>query len=240
MLLKRFKRRPGFVRYYGRTLTRHQKRILRIVAVLIILMIVSLILLVRLQPVVTRMATARASNSVMLAINTAVYEKISDGNVTYNDLIMLEKDFNGHITALVTNMTKINTLQAQITERVIELLSEKRISELSIPVGNLIGGPLFSGRGFGIPVRIVSVSAVSSHFSNEFTSAGINQTRHRIILSVTVKINVLIPGSLSKAEINNEISVAETVIVGDVPGTYTYFEESSIYDSASEKYDILT
>lgn len=228
------------MRYYGRTLSRQQKRILRVAAIIFILMVILLILLIRLQPVVARMATARASNSVKQAINTAVNEKITEGNITYHDLILLEKDFNGHITALITNMAKINTLQAQITERVIELLSEKRISELSIPVGNLIGGPLFSGRGFGIPVRIVSVSAVSSHFSNEFTSAGINQTRHRIILSVTVNINVLIPGSLSKAEINNEISVAETVIVGDVPNTYTYFEESSAYDTAIEKYDIMT
>ena len=58
---------------------------------------------------------------------------------------------------------------------------------------------------------------------HQFSSAGINQTRHRILLDVDVHVSILLPGLTTYTKVSNEISVAETVIVGGVPDTYTYF-----------------
>ena len=55
------------------------------------------------------------------------------------------------------------------------------------------------------------------------TAAGINQTRHQILLSVDVYTSILLPGFTASTKVSNEIAVAETVIVGSVPETYTYF-----------------
>ena len=82
---------------------------------------------------------------------------------------------------------------------------------------------LLAGRGPCLRVRMQSVGTATARFDNQFSSAGINQTRHRIILDVDVHVSILLPGLTTYTKVSNEISVAETVIVGGVPETYTYF-----------------
>ena len=68
------------------------------------------------------------------------------------------------------------------------------------------------------------------------SAAGINQTRHQILLHVDVYTGILLPGFTASTKVSNEIAVAETVIVGGVPQTYTYFSttEDKIEDYADE------
>ena len=49
-------------------------------------------------------------------------------------------------------------------------------------------------------------------------------------------MTVLLPGFATSVQVNNELCVAETVIVGTVPDTYTYFStaDDEIGDYASE------
>ena len=90
-------------------------------------------------------------------------------------------------------------------------------------LGSLTGSPLLAGRGPRISVRMESVGSSSARFENQFESAGINQTKHRIVLRIDVYVSILLPGYSTVTQVTNEITVAETVIVGEVPGTYTYF-----------------
>ncbi|HCM23800.1 MAG TPA: hypothetical protein DHW78_05705, partial [Ruminococcaceae bacterium] len=50
-----------------------------------------------------------------------------------------------------------------------------------------------------------------------FDSAGINQTRHRLILHVTVGLYTYLIGKDANQQITVDVPVAETVIVGPVP-----------------------
>ena len=68
-----------------------------------------------------------------------------------------------------------------------------------------------------------SVGSSEANFRNAFTSAGINQTKHQIILTVDVSVSILLPGFRTATKVSNSFIVAETVIVGTVPDTYTYF-----------------
>ena len=102
-------------------------------------------------------------------------------------------------------------------------LSEVSTTELSIPIGTLTGSSLLAGRGPAIKVKMQSVGSTTASFRNTFGSAGINQTRHQILLDVQVNMSILLPGFRTSTKVNNEISVAETVIVGSVPENYTYF-----------------
>lgn len=210
------------------------------VLTLLLFLLSAILFFVRIKPVVTQMAAAVANNSVTAAVNRAIREKMQDGSLEYDKLISLEKSVDGQVTALVTNMARVNSLQAEITNRVIELLADKSISEIGIPIGNIIGGALLSGRGPTIPIRILSVSHASAAFSNEFSDAGINQTRHKIMIYVTVRAVLLLPGYKTSTTVTSEVSVAETVIIGSVPESYTYFAESDLTESASDKYDIMT
>ena len=180
-------------------------------------------LLWHLKPVMTSMATARVSNLVNRIVSAAVNEAVENGDIDYQNFVIFEKDETGHITALRSNVAEVNRMQGQITDEILHRLSEVATSELEIPLGTLTGSALLAGRGPSLFVRMQAVGSASAAFRNRFTAAGINQTRHQIFLDVDVYMSILLPGMKTSTRVSNEIAVAETVIVGGVPDTYTYF-----------------
>lgn len=180
-------------------------------------------LLWHLKPVMTSMATARVSNLVNRIVSAAVNEAVENGSIDYQNFVIFEKDETGHITALRSNVAEVNRMQGQITDEILHRLSEVATSELEIPLGTLTGSALLAGRGPSLFVRMQAVGSASAAFRNQFTAAGINQTRHQIFLDVDVYMSILLPGMKTSTKVSNEIAVAETVIVGGVPDTYTYF-----------------
>ena len=178
---------------------------------------------IHMEPILVSMATARVSNIVNRVVVAAVNDAIQNGEIDYSMLVDFEKDANGQVTALKSNMAAFNRLQSRIADDILLRLSEVSTTELSIPIGTLSGSSFLAGRGPVIRIRMQAVGSTTAVFRNTFTSAGINQTRHQILLDVNVNMSILLPGFRTSTKVTNEISVAETVIVGSVPQTYTYF-----------------
>ena len=55
---------------------------------------------------------------------------------------------------------------------------------------------------------------------NVFTSSGINQTLHQVMLNVQVECTLLIPGGTVDTVVEAQVCAAETLLVGQVPDTY--------------------
>ena len=180
-------------------------------------------LLWHLKPVMTSMATARVSNTVNRIVSAAVNEAVADGEIDYQNFVIFDKDDTGHITALRSNVAEVNRMQGRIADEILLRLSEISTSELEIPLGTLTGSALLAGRGPSLHVRMQAVGSASATFRNQFTAAGINQTRHQIFLDVDVYMSILLPGMHASPTVSIALAVAETVIVGGVPDTYTYF-----------------
>jgi len=200
------------------------------------LLALTIVAMTHLKSVLTSLATARVSNTVNGIVTAAVNETIYSGGVDYDQLISFEKDNEGKITAVKSNMAEFNRLQSAIIDEVLEKLSEVTTKELSVPVGTLLGSPFLAGRGPLIRVRMQSVGSSSAHFENAFTSAGINQTKHQIYLVVDVYVSILLPGFSTTTKFSNTYSVAETVIVGSVPDNYTYFSNGEDMKQNAEDY----
>lgn len=174
-------------------------------------------------PVMTEIAINEANELVTTSINEAITARLLDGSLSYAELVQLEKDTSGNITALTTDIAQINALQALITNEVLANVSGLSDSTMRIPIGNIMGGPLLSGRGPGIRFRVLTLGTPSASFSNEFHSAGINQTKHQIMLELSVQVSILLPGHQTQETITTQMLVAETIIVGDVPNTFGTF-----------------
>lgn len=187
------------------------------------LLAAALSLLWHLKPVMTSMAMARVSNMVNRIVSAAVNEAVESGEIDYGNFVIFDKDETGHITALRSNVAEVNRMQGRIADEILLRLSEVSTSELEIPLGTLTGSALLAGRGPSLYVRMQAVGSANAVFRNQFTAAGINQTRHQIFLDVDVYMSILLPGMKTSTKVSNEIAVAETVIVGGVPDTYTYF-----------------
>ena len=223
-------------RYMRPALTKRQKRTFLAVAFALALLALITVAAMHLKPILTSLATARVSNTVNGIVSAAVNETIYSGDVDYDSLISFEKDNEGHITAVKSNMAEFNRLQSAIIADILEKLSEVTTRELSIPLGTLTGTPLLAGRGPLISVRMQSVGSSSAHFENAFTSAGINQTKHQIYLVVDVYVSILLPGFSTMTKVSNTYAVAETVIVGLVPDNYTYFSNGENMADNAEEY----
>lgn len=220
----------NFYAYRRRRRRGHWLRLFCLVLLAVILMI-CVTATAQLRPIMNSMATARVSNVIHKAVTEAVTETISTGEYDYDDLISLEKDNDGKITALTSNMARFNRLQIEVSENVLKKVGSVSSSELDIPLGSLTGVALLAGRGPEFHVRVLSVGMPSTEFENLFTDAGINQTKHRIVLNVEVVVSILMPGYTTSTTVDNSLAVAETVIVGSVPETYTYFYSDSVDDA---------
>ena len=210
--------RLRYLRFTGR-----QRVLIWLTVIFTLLLALTVAVVLHMKPVVVDLATARISNAVNRIVVAAVNDAVDSGRIDYKQLVDFDKDAEGHVTALRSNMAAFNRLQASIADDILQRMAEVSSTDLAIPIGTLTGSPLLAGRGPCLRVRMQSVGTATARFDNQFSSAGINQTRHRIILDVDVHVSILLPGLTTYTKVSNEISVAETVIVGGVPETYTYF-----------------
>ena len=214
--------RSGFF-YYRRWLNR--RTLLRSLMLALALLVVSSLILtaLHLRPVLESLATTRVSFVVNSIISQSVQEAIDSGEISYEKLVAFEKDAEGRITAVHSNMAVCNRLQSDILDRILNRIDQVPPQDLSISIGSLSGSVLLAGRGPEISIRMESVGSSSAWFENEFIAAGINQTKHQIILNIEVYVSILLPGFTADTQVSNAVTVAETIIVGSVPDTYTYF-----------------
>ncbi len=201
------------------------RRILRkLVGLLIVLLLFAVAVLVvfriRYHDAIRSLSQTQVINATSDLINDAIDKQIDNGNIQYDRIVFFEKDLDGRITALKTNMTEVNRLKTSILNLINDEILALDTSDISIPVGSLILPELFSGRGPGIPIQILSIRNSDASFKSYFTEAGINQTLQQLTMEISVDVAVLVLGKSESFTVSSQVVVAETVIVGQVPDTF--------------------
>ena len=201
-----------------------RRRIRRLLQLLLVLLaavfLAFLMLRSRYRDVIRDLAETQVKNTTSDLTNDAIAKQIADGVIQYDRIVYFEKDLDGRITALKTNMSEVNRLKTDILNLINDEILALDSSDIGIPLGSLFLPELFSGKGPAIPVRILSIRNSDATFSSKFSQAGINQTLHQLTMIVSVDVAVLVLGQTSSFTVNSEVVVAETVIVGDVPSTF--------------------
>lgn len=182
--------------------------------------VVFLMLRSRYRDVIQELAQTQVKNTTSDLTNDAIARQIADGIIQYDRIVYFEKNLDGRITALKTNMSEVNRLKTDILNIINDEILALDTQDLGIPLGSLVIPEFFSGKGPMIPVHILAIRNSDATFSSNFTQAGINQTLHQLIMMVSVDVSVLVLGQTASFTITSEVVVAETVIVGDVPNTF--------------------
>ena len=209
------------------------RRLFRFLCFLLLLAAVLLLLFrIRYHEVIRELAETQVKNSTSDLINDAIDKQIETGNIQYDRIVYFEKDLNGRITALKTNMSEVNRLKTCTLNIINDEILALDTSDIGIPLGSLFLPELFSGRGPVIPVQIISIRNSDAYFTSNFTAAGINQTLHQLSMSVLVDVSVLVLGETASFTVTSEVVVAETIIVGDVPDTF--FQTGGSYGTETE------
>lgn len=209
------------------------RRILVLLLLLTVLLTVGFFLLrSRYRDVIRDLAETQVKNATSDLTNDAIAKQIADGVVQYDRIVYFEKDLDGRITALKTNIGEVNRLKTDILNIINDEILALDNSDIGIPMGSLFLPELLSGRGPVIPVHILSIRNSDANFHSNFTQAGINQTLHQVTMQVSVDVAVLVLGETASFTMVSEVVVAETVIVGDVPNTF--LQTGGYYGSEKE------
>ncbi len=170
--------------------------------------------------VIGDLAQTSVKNATSDLANDSVAQQIENGNIQYDRIVYFEKDINGRITALKTNIGEVNRLKTDILNIINGRILALDAADIGIPIGSLFLPEFFSGKGPAIPVHILAIRNSDATFSSNFIQAGINQTLHQLVMEVNVEAAVLVLGETSTFQVSSQIVVAETVIVGEVPNTF--------------------
>ena len=174
----------------------------------------------RYQDVIRDLARTQVMNTTSDLTNDAIAKQLADGIIQYDRIVYFEKDLEGKITALKTNMSEINRLKTDILNIINDEILALDTTDIGIPLGSLFFPELLSGKGPSVPVHILSIRNSDAVFRSAFSQAGINQTLHQITMEVSVDVAVLVLARTESFTVNSEVVIAETVIVGAVPQTY--------------------
>lgn len=201
--------------------SKNAKRI-KIIAIILIALLVAILIVKAIEPVI---------NKQSIVVAKSIATKISNeqatlvmANYKYQDLCSIEKDENGNIKMIKSNIIPVNEIISDVAVKIQNELNKTQDGEVFIRLGTLTGSKFLSGRGPKVNFKIVTIGNVETDLKSEFSSAGINQTLHRIYLQVKCKVIVLTPFSSIEEEIINQVLLAEAVIVGDIPNTYYNLE----------------
>lgn len=175
---------------------------------------------VRYHETIRSLAQTQVRNATSDLINDAIDRQMEMGNIQYDRIVYFEKDLNGKITALKTNISEVNRLKTDILNIINDEILALDTTDIGIPIGSLLLPELFAGQGFSIPVHILSIRNSDASFSSDFREAGINQTLQQLNMQVSVDVSILVLGKTESFTVSSEVVVAETIIVGQVPDTF--------------------
>ncbi len=202
---------------------------------IIVFLILSVIVDIQLRPIIKTVGGNALKNTLSNVLDGTVNEMIDSIGVRYGDMVNFEKNPDGTIAAITLNSSYINGYKADISDGCSDRLSEFNETTVPVPIGSLLGGSFFNGRGACINVKATIYGFAVTDVESRFESAGINQTRHTIYLNVKASAHAYMGLCRLNESVDETIILVETIIVGSVPQTYYMKDDDTNTDKISRR-----
>ncbi|HWR23085.1 MAG TPA: sporulation protein YunB [Feifaniaceae bacterium] len=200
---------------------RRMKRTILIIAgaVLVLLILSYALINAQLRPALIQMGQTRVRAEASKAMYTSVLEQLSEREEDAS-FVEIQKT-QDQVYYVELDSAAINLFAARCADASQEKLTQLGNQGIDLPIGTAMGIPLFAGAGPMLRMTFSPEGAVQTHISSDFRSAGINQTLHRVVLTMSVNVAIILPGSAETDTVTLSMPVAEQIIVGKVPEAYT-------------------
>jgi len=173
----------------------------------------------RLAPLVLKFAEVRAQGIATKAITRVINEEVIP-SISYESLVKIDKDSTGRVSVMQPNIVEINRVLATAVAAIQDEIGEIREIKVQIPLNQVLGAELFLNVGPRITAYVTAVGTVQGNVTEEFSEAGINQTRHVVYIDIAFQMHIVVPFVRSTKEVHTRLPVAQAIIVGGVPNTY--------------------
>lgn len=179
----------------------------------------------RLKNVVVSVYSSYAKKAAAEAIVSAVNDQLENEEYLYDDLVKISTDEEGNVISIRTDTKKLNQISAGLSSKIISNLENEGKFYIYIPIGSIFSDHLFAGKGPKIKIKgIFPPGHIENDLKSSFTTAGINQTKHTVYLEFKANANIILATENINMDFSTKISIAETVIVGKVPESFTNVE----------------
>lgn len=195
-----------------------------LIGALVFIISISIILYIKAAyPIFISSCKSKANSMATNIVNEEVQKVVKQ--YTYNDLVNIEKDENGKILLVQGKVDKINELVSQVTKNIQQSIDSSDTGVVYINLGKVTGMSFLSYVGPTFKIELERAGRIETKLESHFVSKGINQTIHKINLNLKCKISILTPLESIAETIEETMIVAETVIVGEVPDNYYYYDD---------------
>lgn len=197
---------------------KHPKLILVIIAICVLFNSILYFFDKNILPAVLTIGEEMLKSEATKIINETALD-IYSNQFDYSEMIITEKDNDGNITMLRADTVKLNYLSSKLILASNDKLGKLKEMGLDVPLGYMTKNLVFYNLGPKININMNQIGNITSEYESVFESAGINQTRHKIYLNVTMKMKIVVPLNSKDVEIKCQIPISETIIVGKIPNT---------------------
>ena len=204
---------------------RRRKKRMKWAAVVILLLLIAVclgLLTLRFQRIFMEYAINICEDSAIKEVGVLLEDEVFSHPEEFSNLVVLERDSDNRITALRTDVIAVGKIKARLVSGLFDRLDYLEETQIEVPLGTVFAPNLFTGMGPKVKVGLAGLTQMEAEFVSAFTSAGINQTRHRILIEVHAGFRILTPFGGEDREIVSTYPVTDTVIVGTVPERYAY------------------
>lgn len=156
----------------------------------------------------------------MNAIDEAVLQVLEETPVDYSSIVITNTDNSGAVNSLQTDTLAINKLKSRLSMEITDKIRQDHKTRVGIPAGAFTGLVLLSTFGPDIYVTLLLGGSVTTTIKSEFTSAGINQTIHRVYLEVDADVSLTCPIIFYETQFVTVYELCHTVIVGSTPNFF--------------------
>ncbi len=203
---------------------RNLKKIYFIIIFYSITITTSWYVLKSIDPIFEGLCISKATNIATEITNKKTSEVLARYN--YKETVEIQEGENSKNKILKTDVVLLNEIISEIAIKTQEELEKMSRENIEIPIGALTGNKYFSAFGPKVKIRIMPTGNITTDIKTEFKSAGINQTIYRIYMEIECNVSILTSYKTISKQINNQILLVETVIVGEVPETYMELENN--------------
>lgn len=205
------------MKHYSKAQTKRYKSFIVIIIALFIVFNLLLTLFdKKVMPSVLNISETMMRAEAIKTINTVSVE-VFDEETSKKDIVKIERDKNNKINSISADTMLLNKLSSEIAIRCNERLEELGAKGIEVPLGWMTDKSVYYNLGPKITIEMEPLGNIESSYESIFESAGINQTRHKIYLNVKAKIKIIIPMYTKELEVDAQIPLSETIIVGEIP-----------------------
>ena len=189
-----------------------------VIIILIIAYFTAIMIINSINPSLERQSIIIARATAERLSNEACQETMQ--GLGYQDLCEIQKDNDGNVTMINLNVINVNKVSSQIALKVQKKKKKNNNGTIIISLGSISGDKVLAGKGPKVEVKVETIGAIQTSIKSEFLEAGINQSLHKIYISIDCKMAIISPYKDTEEEIVTEVLLAESVIVGRIPQTY--------------------